>query len=46
MKTLEPQAELLAKQHALRVESYAADIGHAVRDQFEAGRAGHQELAG
>ena len=31
-----PCSELLAKQHALRVETYAPPIRHALRDEFGA----------
>ena len=36
--------ELLAKQHALRVESYAPPIRHALRDEFRADGARHPVL--
>ena len=45
MTKFEPQAERLTKQHALRVESHAVVIGHAVRDQLKVGGAGRQERA-
>lgn len=36
--------ELLAKQHALRVESYAPPLHHALRDEFRANGARHLVL--